>query len=175
MLKRLLLVGLQSFEKQYGLKWLCFIPSTLYGNGFHERDNHFIFDFIKNCYNAKYNDQKFVVWGEGNVKRELIHVDDACNAIINLLHHDNEVFNLGSGQDHTINEFAKYVCDSFDYDYNLVERDLTKYVGVKEKSLDISKVLKHYPTGKNYLNVNVSEGIKKVSNWYINEKLNKNG
>tara|TARA_B110000858_G_scaffold157254_1_gene179943 strand:+ start:7706 stop:9436 length:1731 start_codon:yes stop_codon:yes gene_type:complete len=168
MIKRLMQIGLQSFGDQYGLKWLCFIPSTLYGNEFHERDNHFIFDFIKNCYQAKHNNKKFTIWGDGTVRRELIHVDDACNAIVNLLDHDNEIFNLGSGQDYTINEFAEYVCDSFDYDYNKIERDLSKYVGVKEKSLDITKVSKYYKD--NYIKIPPKDGIKLVTNWYINKK-----
>tara|TARA_R110000851_G_scaffold331492_1_gene505697 strand:+ start:9490 stop:10407 length:918 start_codon:yes stop_codon:yes gene_type:complete len=168
MIKRLLQIGVQSFGEQYGLKWLCFIPSTLYGNEFHERDNHFIFDFIKNCYQAKYNNKPFTIWGDGTVKRELIHVDDACNAMINLLDQENEIFNLGSGQDHTINEFAKYVCNSFDYDYNLVNRDLTKYVGVREKSLDIKKVSKYH--SNTYINILPDHGIKLVSDWYIKKR-----
>ena len=44
MTKRMLLTGLQSIGKQYGLKWLYFIPSTLYGPDFELDDNHFIFD-----------------------------------------------------------------------------------------------------------------------------------
>ena len=48
MTKRMLLVGLKSYAEQYGLKWLYFVPSTLYGPNFEENDNHFIFDFIKN-------------------------------------------------------------------------------------------------------------------------------
>ena len=167
MIKRLLQIGVQSFGDQYGLKWLCFIPSTLYGNNFHERDNHFIFDFIKNCYQAKNNNIPFTIWGDGTVKRELIHVDDACNAMINLLNYENEIFNLGSGQDYTINEFAKYVCDSYDYDYNLIQRDLSKYVGVKEKSLDIKKVTKCH-TGR-YINISPKDGIKLVTEWYNNK------
>ena len=53
MTKRMLLVGLRSLEKEHGVNWLYFIPSTLYGPGFELDDNHFIFDFIRNCYNAK--------------------------------------------------------------------------------------------------------------------------
>ena len=82
---------------------------------------------------------------------------------------ENEVFNLGSGNDYTINEFARYVCEAFDHDFNLIEHDLTKYVGVKEKSLDTTKVIKHY-TGGDYLKTSLKDGIKEVVNWYINNK-----
>jgi GDP-L-fucose synthase len=139
MTKRMLLVGLKSLEEQYGLKWLYFVPSTLYGPDFELEDNHFIFDFIRNCYNAKYNNSEFVVWGDGRQRRELIYVDDAVSAMISLIGFDNQVFNLGSGIDHSINEFARIVCKIYDYDYSQVKHDLTKYVGVKEKRIDTIK------------------------------------
>jgi GDP-L-fucose synthase len=139
MTKRMLLVGLKSLEEQCGLKWLYFVPSTLYGPDFELEDNHFIFDFIRNCYNAKYNNSEFVVWGDGRQRRELIYVDDAVSAMISLIGFDNQVFNLGSGIDHSINEFARIVCKIYDYDYSQVKHDLTKYVGVKEKRIDTIK------------------------------------
>lgn len=140
MTKRMLLVGLKSIEEQYGLSWLYFVPSTLYGANFDVQDNHFIFDFIRNCYNAKYKGNKFIVWGDGEQRRELIHVNDAVDAMISLLPHSNEIFNLGSGQDNTINEFAEMVCKAYDYDFKLVEHDLSKYVGVKSKKVSTEKI-----------------------------------
>ena len=140
MTKRMLLVGLQSIQEQYGLEWLYFVPSTLYGPNFELHDNHFIFDFIRNCYNAKYNEDKFVVWGDGEQRRELIYVDDAIDIMIKLMNEKNEVFNLGTGQDYTINEFAREVCNIYNYDFNLVEHDMNKYVGVREKKIDIAKI-----------------------------------
>ena len=141
MTKRMLLVGLQAFQKEYGLEWLYFIPSTLYGPGFELDDNHFIFDFIRNCYNAKNHVVEFGLWGDGEQRRELIYVQDAVEGIINLLDHKNEVFNLGSGEDFTINEFAQQVCELFEYDYQLVTHDLDKYVGVREKKISTDKVI----------------------------------
>ena len=104
MTKRMLLVGLQSLSKQYGLKWLYFIPSTLYGPNFELDDNHFIFDFIRNCYIAKYNNGQFTIWGDGEQKRELVYIDDAVEAIVKLRDNNNEIFNLGSGEDYSIND-----------------------------------------------------------------------
>jgi len=160
MTKRMLLVGLKSYAEQYGLKWVYFVPSTLYGSEFEEWDNHFIFDFIKNCYQAKFNKKKFIVWGDGTARRELIYVNDACNLMMNLLDSDNEIFNLGGGKDYSINQFAKYVCEAFDYDYNLIERDLSKYVGVKSKLLSIDKISQYQLTP-------LDEGLEKTIKWYI--------
>ena len=165
MTKRMLLMGLQAIQQQYGLKWLYFIPSTLYGPQFELNDNHFIFDFIRNCYNAQEGKDKFVLWGDGEQRRELIYVQDAVDAILNLLKYDNEIFNLGSGRDYTINEFAQEVCRVYGYDYSLVERDLTKYVGVREKKLDTAKVIS-YLKDSEYLKTSLPQGLQKSIEYF---------
>tara|TARA_R110000751_G_scaffold31094_2_gene79085 strand:+ start:248 stop:1168 length:921 start_codon:yes stop_codon:yes gene_type:complete len=171
MTKRMLLLGLQSIEKEFGLKWLYFIPSTLYGPGFELDDNHFIFDFIRNCYNAKNKGEKFVVWGDGEQRRELIYVDDAMDTMMKLIPEENQVFNLGSGEDHSINEFAKMVCKCYDYDEALIEHDLTKYVGVKEKKIDTAKVVSRIPQ-EEFLKTSLESGLHRSVN-YFNEEMKK--
>ena len=166
MTKRMLLAGLQSIGKQDGLKWLYFIPSTLYGPEFDLDDNHFIFDLIRNCYNAKHKGNIFTVWGDGKQRRELIYVKDAVNVMLNLVKEENQIFNLGSGQDNSINEFVKIVCDNYGYDFNLVEHDLTKYVGVKEKKIDISKTTKFLQNNK-FLKTSLNEGIGEATQYFI--------
>jgi GDP-L-fucose synthase len=172
MTKRMLLAGLHAIEHQYGLKWLYFIPSTLYGDNFELDDNHFIFDFIRNCYNAKYNDDEFIVWGDGNQRRELIYVGDAVDAMINLLDEENQIFNLGSGNDNSINEFAELVCKHYDYDYSLVKHDLTKYVGVKEKKIDTLKTTK-YLDGQTFIKTPLDTGIEECVKYFIKQMENK--
>lgn len=165
MTKRMLLIGLQSLSEQYGLNWLYFIPSTLYGPDFELHDNHFIFDFIRNCYNAKYNNQEFVIWGTGEQRRELIYIDDAVNAMLELIGQNDKVFNLGSGQDNSINEFASMVCDAYEYDSKLIKRDLAKYVGVKEKKIDTAKIdASLHP--KKLVNTSLREGIMKSVEYF---------
>ena len=173
MTKRMLLNGLEAIQQQHGLKWLYFIPSTLYGPGFELDDNHFIFDFIRNCYNAKFMEEKFVVWGNGEQRRELIYVDDAIDAMIRLLDNENQVFNLGSGQDHTINEFAHIVSECYGFDPQKIEHDLSKYVGVKEKKIDTTKVMKHL-NGVSYLNTSLKDGISICVDDFIKRMREKN-
>ena len=168
MTKRMLLVGLESIQKQYGLKWLYFIPSTLYGPDFELDDNHFIFDFIRNCYNAKYNNDDFVLWGNGQQRRELIYVSDAIDAIINLLGEENKTFNLGSGQDNSINEFAQIVCNVYDYDFSLVKHDLSKYVGVKEKKICTKKTTK-FLKEEDFIKTSLDEGIRNSVEYFVRE------
>ena len=165
MTKRMLLLGLQSIEQQYHLKWLYFIPSTLYGPGFELDDNHFIFDFIRNCYNAKHKGEVWRLWGDGEQRRELIYVEDAVNAMLDLLSYENKVFNLGSGQDYTINEFAEKVCQIYEYDFNSLEHDMTKYVGVREKKIDTGKVLK-FLGQETFLQTSLEDGLKNSIDYF---------
>ena len=46
MTKRMLLVGLKSYAEQFGLKYIYYVPSTLYGEEFDIDDSHFIFDYF---------------------------------------------------------------------------------------------------------------------------------
>ena len=169
MTKRMLLIGLSSLSEQYGLKWLYFIPSTLYGPGFELDDNHFIFDFIRNCYNAKHKGEVWRLWGDGEQRRELIYVEDAVNAMLDLLPYENEVFNLGSGHDYTINEFAQKVCEIYKYNFDFLQHDMTKYVGVREKKIDTTKVMS-YLGEKEFLKTSVDEGLKRTIK-YFKEKI----
>lgn len=168
MTKRMLLVGMQSIEEQYGLEWLYFVPSTLYGPGFELEDNHFIFDFIRNCHEAKQGGNDFVIWGDGSQKRELVYIEDAIHAMTALINQKNQVFNLGSGKDHTIKEFAQKVCQIYDYDSNLVRNDLSRYVGALAKKLDISKTVEHL--GYNYSTTSLDSGIKKSINYFLEKR-----
>ena len=49
MTKRMLYQGARALSQQYGLRYLCAVPSTLYGSGYHTdgRQMHFIFDLIR--------------------------------------------------------------------------------------------------------------------------------
>ena len=168
MTKRMLLVGLESIHKQYGLKWLHFIPSTLYGPDFELDDNHFIFDFVRNFYNAKHKGEKVVLWGDGEQRRELIYVDDAIETMVQLLHKENETYNLGTGKDNTINEFARIVGEVYNYDFGLVSHDLSRYVGVREKKLDTTK-LSQALSSQPFLNTSLKDGIRETVKYFVKE------
>jgi GDP-L-fucose synthase len=159
----MLLVGLKAFQKQYGLKWLCFIPSTLYGPGFEQHDNHFIFDVVRKIYNGKHYGEEIELWGDGYQRRELIYVDDAIEAMINLLDEENEVFNLGSSRDLPIRHYAQAICDCLEYDHDQIIYNTDKYVGVRKRKLEVDKVQK---LSLNYCKTPLLEGIQKTVDFY---------
>ena len=164
MIKRMLLIGLRALEREYGMKYLFFVPSCFYGPNYDKTDKHFIYDIVKKICNAKYNGETATLWGDGHQKRELIYVKDAANILLEKLPLDNEVINLSTGQTHSMREYASIICNLIDYDFCKIEFDTTKPVGAREKKFVIDKL-------KGTVFTNVEEGIKDVINFYINNYM----
>jgi GDP-L-fucose synthase len=172
MTKRMLLQGARAMNKQYGLNWLCLVPSTLYGPNYHTdgRQMHFIFDIVDKILKGKYSNQQVSLWGNGYQKRELVYTDDFVRSLIKLSDLiSNELINIGSGEDFTIREFAKKISHIVNYDSSLIAYDLSKYVGATSKKLSIEKLIGIYPE---YLNdsLPLDNGLEILINWF---KLNK--
>lgn len=166
MAKRMLLTGLTAFQKQYGLDYLYVVPSTLYGGGYHTdgRQLHFIFDLIRKILRGKRFGDRVVLWGDGEQKRELIHVKDFIRTLYELVQKErNAVINIGSGEEHSIRDFARLICDHVGYEYQKIEFDLSKYVGARSKVLSVEKLkglLPHYKTTP------LRIGIEEVIDWF---------
>ena len=93
--------------------------------------------------------------------------------MLDLVEEENQIFNLGSGQDNSINEFVKIVCSNYDYDFNLFEYDLKKYVGVKEKKIDTSKTTKFLQNNK-FLKTSLNKGIAEATQYFIKKREENN-
>jgi GDP-L-fucose synthase len=134
-IKRSLLIGLQSLKKEYNMDYSYLIPSVFYGPEYNLDDKHFIFDLIRKIVNAKNGGDKVVLWGTGEQTRELIYIKDAIDIIIKAMTWDKEVVNLSSGQEYSIKEYAQLICDIVNYDFNLIEWNTTAFVGSPNKKL----------------------------------------
>ena len=174
MTKRMLLQGAMALEKQYNLKWLCFVPSTLYGSNYHEdgRQMHFIFDLIRKIILGKRKNHKVVLWGDGYQKREIIHVSNFINTMLKLINKKNELINIGSKKDLTIRNFAKIISNYINFDYKKIIYDTQKYVGSKRKKLNISKVKKYIKKYEHNL-IKEEDGIKEVVDWFLKKNIQK--
>lgn len=164
--KRMMQVGLQSLSKQFGLKWLTLVPSTLYGPGYHTdgRQMHFIFDVIRKIVSAKETGGAVILWGDGYQKRELIHVDDFVTSALNLNQRtSNEIINIGAGQEHSIREFADLIAKEVGFDVNQIQYDTSKYVGARSKCLCIDKLTRLMP---NVRSRPISESLAETIAWF---------
>lgn len=162
MCKRMLYVGQQNLAKQFGLKYLTVVPSTLYGPGYEIQNKipHFIFDVIKKIILAKKNNLEVELWGDGFQKREIVHVNDFIEQMILLENFcENEIVNIGAGQEFEIRYFAKLICDIVNFDFNEIKFNENKYIGAKSKNLSVKKLRKILP---DYKQISLKDGLKET-------------
>ena len=170
MTKRMLYAGLLALAKQFGLKYLCLVPSTLYGSGYHTdgRQMHFIFDLIRKIIRGKLYGEPVILWGDGYQSRELVFIDDFVNIALKLTDIvDNDLVNIGAGEEFPIRHFAKLICERVGYDFNQIQFDTTRYVGAKSKCLAVTKLKQYIPD----LQLTPLEiGLAKTIDWFETEQ-----
>lgn len=167
MSKRMLLVGLKSFHAQYKMNYLYCIPSTLFGPSYHTdgRQMHFIFDLMRKILEKKHFNKPCVLWGDGEQKRELIHVEDFISTFFTLAQtHQNEVINIGAGQEYRIKSFAEMICHRAGVNPKEIFYDETRYVGARSKVLNIDKLNKIV----SFKPRSLKEGIDETLDWFEN-------
>ena len=143
MTKRMLLAGQMEIGRQYGMPWLHLVPSTVYGAGYHTdgRDLHFVYDLARKIVRGREHGEEVVLWGDGSQRRELVHVDDVVRDVLALAEKaDDEVVNLGAGQDFSIREIAQELCSLAGYDFEQIRFDTEAFVGAQDKVLGIDKL-----------------------------------
>ena len=170
MTKRMLYAGMLALHQQYGLDYLYLVPSTLYGPEYHldGRQMHFIFDLIRKILQGKHYGKKVVLWGDGEQKRELVHVDDFIKAAIGLMEtQKNQIINIGAGKEYSIKDFAQKICQVTSFDFKKIEFDLSKYVGARSKILSIEKLQKLLPQ---YSPTALEQGLQETVAWFSKNK-----
>jgi len=170
MTKRMLYAGLLALNKQYSLNYLCLVPSTLYGAGYHTdgRQMHFIFDLIRKIIRGKLYNEPVILWGDGTQSRELVFVEDFAKIAVKLAQcTNNELINIGAGEEYTIQHFAKLICNQVGYDFNKIQFDSSRYVGAKSKCLVTNKLKQSLPD--NDLTP-LELGLTKTIEWFWQEQ-----
>jgi len=156
----------QAYNKQYGTNFICAMPTNLYGpnDNFDLETSHVLPALIRKFHEAKINNKPFAeVWGDGTPRREFMHVDDLADACIFLMksYKDNEIVNVGTGNDITIKELAKFIKKIVGYQGEIIW-DITKPNGTPIKLLDVSKLSR---IGWRY-SIDIGEGISNTYDWY---------
>lgn len=170
--KRMLLVGLECLQRQYGMNYLYLIPSTLYGPDYHtdERQAHFIYDLIRKLIRGKMYKEPVVLWGDGEQRRELVFVEDFIDILLNINQNvSNDILNIGGGMDYSIKDFAKIICEHVGYDFNNIQYDTTQYVGAKSKILNIEKYQSLIDINL-VKNTSLEIGIEHTIQWMMDNK-----
>lgn len=170
MTKRMLHVGQLALAKQYNLKFLTVIPSTLYGPDYHVdgRQMHFIFDLVRKILRGKYYGEPVQLWGDGHQKRELILIDDFLKSLLYLSGTvDNDIVNIGAGRERSIREFAGTICRLAGYDVEAISYDPNRYVGARNKCLRIEKLKSLQPDLEF---TPLETGLRQTIDWFITNR-----
>lgn len=134
----------ESMNLQYGTRFVCVMPTNLYGpnDNYDLENSHVLPALIRKAHAAKLRgDAEFVVWGTGCPRREFLYVDDLADACVYLMEQQvgDGIFNVGCGNDITIQQLAQIVKDVVRFNGRIVF-DSSKPDGTPRKLLDISKI-----------------------------------
>lgn len=134
----------QAYRRQHGRDYISAMPTNLYGPGdnFDLTSSHVVPALIRKAHEAKIaGAPSLTMWGTGTVRREFLHVDDCADALIHLMrsYSAEEHVNVGSGDDVTILELTRLVCDIVGYEGDIVH-DLNKPDGTPRKLMSADRL-----------------------------------
>ncbi|MEQ1853727.1 MAG: GDP-L-fucose synthase, partial [Chthoniobacteraceae bacterium] len=161
----------QAYAREYGKKFVCAMPTNLYGIGdnFDLNSSHVLPALLRKVHEAKLAGAKeVVVWGTGTPRREFLHGDDLASACRFLLENydDPALINIGYGDDVTIRELAEAICEVLGFQGALTF-DTSKPDGTPRKLMDSSRL-----RGLGWApRIGLKEGIRMTYDWYLREGL----
>jgi GDP-L-fucose synthase len=168
----------ESYNRQYGTKFIAVMPTNLYGPGdnFHPENSHVLPALIRRFHEAKQaNAPEVVVWGSGTPRRELLYVDDMAQGCLHMMELPDEKIapellsypkpcfvNLGTGEDVTIRELAETVARVIGFQGRLVF-DASKPDGTPRKLEDVSRA---HALGWKHT-ISLEDGIASTYRWFM--------
>lgn len=134
----------QAYRRQHGRDFISAMPTNLYGPGdnFDLNSSHVMPALIRKAHEAKLaGAQSIEIWGTGTPRREFLHVDDCADACVFLMQNysDAEHVNVGSGEDVTILELTRLVCDVVGFEGEITH-DLSRPDGTPRKLMSGDKI-----------------------------------
>ena len=159
----------EAYRSQYGANFISVMPTNLYGRGdnYHPEYSHVVAALIRRFHEARVSGTKDVaVWGTGTPRREFLYVDDLADACIHLMktYSEEELVNIGTGEDITIAEFARVVAATVGYT-GAISFDTSRPDGTPRKLLDVSRLAKLGWRASTSL----EDGLKLAYQAYLNE------
>jgi GDP-L-fucose synthase len=172
----------QAYNRQYGTRFICTMPTNLYGPGdsFDLENSHVLPALIRKFHEGKIHNgsgladcgisKPVTIWGTGNPRREFLHVDDLADALCFLMHHyeSDDIINIGVGKDISIWELSKLIKEIVGYEGD-IQFDPSKPDGTPRKLLDVSRLNNLGWKSK----IPLEEGISKTYQWYLKQDLGK--
>ncbi len=171
----------QSYNRQYGTRYLAAMPTNLYGanDNFDLEKSHVLPALLRKFYEAKTGCVESVtVWGTGTPQREFLHVSDLADAVLFLLSLPEDTFsslltlpaspaliNIGSGEEISIGALASLIGEIVGFN-GKIQFDTTKPDGTPRKLSDVTRI---HSLGWKHKK-RLADGIKETYQWYLDQK-----
>jgi UDP-glucose 4-epimerase len=154
---------IQLYAKKLNLSYLIIRPSNPYGS---RQNFEGIQGVISTFLYKAIQEEPLTVWGDGKTIRDYIYISDVANFFIEAGLSDQEgIFNLGSGEGHSINEIIEMI------EHVAGVTSTIKYIEVN--SFNVKKVVLNIDKAKNIFdwrpNITLLEGIRLHYNWIKRE------
>ena len=157
----------QSYNRQYGTRYICAMPTNLYGpnDNFDLTSSHVLPALIRRFHEAKTSGAASVtIWGSGTPYREFVHVDDVARAALFLMegYEGSEPVNIGSGEELSIAELAGKIRDVVGFQGEILF-DTSKPDGTPRKLSDVSRI---HGLGWRH-GIDLDTGLRETYAWYL--------
>ena len=165
--KRMADIQIKAYREQYGLNYVCVIPTNIYGpnDNFNLENGHVIPSLIHKCYLAKKSNTPFRVWGSGRPLREFIYSKDVAKLTDWLLNNydEDEPIILSTSEEISIFEVVNLIVKHMEFTGEVIwETD--KPDGQFRKPSDNSKLLSYLPDFKF---TSLDDGLKETIKWFL--------
>ncbi len=165
--KRALLVMLDAYREQYGLRSIFLMPVNLYGprDDFDPQRSHVIPALIRRCESAREAGERGIVcWGSGTATREFLHVEDCARAIVLACERceDARPINLGSGQEISVFELAATIARLTGFTGE-IEWDSSQPDGQPRRRVDATRARESFGFEAS---IGLQDGLRTTIDWY---------
>lgn len=161
--KRLLAYETKIYREVTQKNWISIVPTNLYGKNdqFNLENSHLVAGLIRKAYECSLSGDDFIVWGDGNQKRQLVFSDDMAKIVMWAID------NWKSGtpliavdeREYSIKEVVNIISDRFKIHENRIKYDISKLSGQLRKPAQ-SDI-------KDFKFISLEEGINKTIDWFV--------
>jgi len=168
--KKMLLVQLQGYRKEYGFSGVYLIPVNLYGPGdnFDPASGHVIPAMVRRLDEAAASGAPEVVfWGDGTPTREFLHAADAAEAVVLAAERYDgpEPVNVGTGVEISIRDLAGKIARLTGYT-GRIAWDPSKPNGQRRRRLDTARAREAFGFSAR---IGFDEGLAETVAWWRSE------
>jgi UDP-glucose 4-epimerase len=115
---------------------------------------------------ALLNDQRPIIFGDGNQTRDFIYVKNIAKANVQIAKNDvTGVYNIAHGKQTSINDLLHQICDIMGYDFN-PEYQPKQMGDIKHSIADITKAQKAFGFESEH---NFKEELKETVDFFVKQ------